>query len=102
MSGMSPSGARDERRLRARRDIRFRTIGEEGVVIRQEAGEVLVVNEVGARVLALLDGRCSVDALVARLAEEFEVDAAVLRRDLAAYLEELLAGGVLEVVTSDR
>jgi hypothetical protein len=87
--------------LRPRRDVRFRTIGEEGVVIRQESGEVLVVNEVGARVMALLDGRCSVAGLVDRLAEEFDVEAEVLRRDLATYLDELLAGGVLEEVSSD-
>jgi hypothetical protein len=38
---------------------------------------------------------------VDRLAEEFDVEAEVLRRDLATYLDELLAGGVLEEVSSD-
>jgi hypothetical protein len=90
--------AEDGRRLRARRDVRFRTIGAEGVVIRQEAGEVLVVNEVGARVLALLDGQLAVEELLAQLAAEFDVDLQQLREDLAGYLDELVAAGVLEEV----
>lgn len=90
--------AEDGRRLRARRDVRFRTIGAEGVVIRQEAGEVLVVNEVGARVLALLDGQRAVEELLAQLAAEFDVDLRQLREDLAGYLDELVAAGVLEEV----
>lgn len=90
------SSAGDRRRLRARRDVRFRTIGEEGVVIRQEAGEVLVVNEVGARVLSLLDGERTVEVVLATLAEEFEVEREKLRADLAAYLRELLLNGVIE------
>ena len=36
-------------------DVRYQQIADEGVVVRQTAGEVLVLNEVGTRVLALLD-----------------------------------------------
>jgi hypothetical protein len=91
-----------DRLLRTRRDVRFRVVGEEGVVVRQEAGEVWVVNEVGARVLALLDGRRTVTAAMAILADEFDVELERLAADLAVYLEELLAGGVLEEVGAER
>lgn len=92
----APAGGEDRRRFRARRDVRFRTVGEEGVLVRQEAGEVLVVNEVGARVIALLDGERTVGELLATLAEEFDVAPEQLRRDVAEYLEQLVAAGVLE------
>jgi hypothetical protein len=78
--------------------VRFRIVADEGVVIRQQAAEVLVVNEVGARLLQLLDGKRSLAQVRARLAAEFEVEPAELERDVAAYVDALIAAGVVEEV----
>lgn len=77
-------------------DARYRNVGGEGVVVRQSAGEVLVLNGVGARVLDLLAAPTPVGALLNALAEEFEVDRTTLERDVLAYLQELLEAGVIE------
>jgi hypothetical protein len=82
--------------LRRRADVRFRTVLDEGVVIQQETAEVLVLNEVGARVLELLDGARTVGDLVTLLGGEFDATGEVLQREVARYLEELLAAGVIE------
>lgn len=76
--------------------VRFRVLDDEGVVIHQKAGEVLVVNEVGARVLQLLDGKRTVGAVVESLTEEWQVTPEDLRRDVEDYLRRLVAAGIVE------
>jgi hypothetical protein len=82
--------------LRRCRDVRFRTVLDEGVVIKQGSAEVLVLNEVGARTLELLDGERTVADVEAALRREFEAPEGELGRDLAGYLEQLLGAGVIE------
>ena len=77
------------------RDVRYRVVQGEGVVIRQETAEAIVVNEVGARILDLADGRRTVGAIHEKLLEEYEVDAADLAVDLESYLAELVEIGIL-------
>lgn len=88
--------------LRRSGDARYRNIGGEGVVVRQTAGEVLVLNEVGARVLDLVDARMPVGALVDALVAEYETDRATLERDLLAYLRELVDAGIVEDAAAPR
>jgi hypothetical protein len=57
--------------------------------------EVLVVNEVGVRILALLDGKRSLGAVRDILAGEFAASPEKLGEDLEAYAGELLAAGVV-------
>jgi hypothetical protein len=92
----------DDRVLRLRREVRFRNVGGEGVVLRQEAREVLVVNGVGARVLELLDGRRSVAEVAAVLREERDAPPEAIERDVGAFVDELLAAGVVEMQAADR
>ena len=84
--------------MRRRRDVRFRTVDGEAVVVRQSAAEVLVLNEVAARLLALADGTTPVASWVEALAGEYEVDRAVLERDVLEFAAELVQDGLLEPV----
>ena len=84
--------------LRPQRDVRFRIIDREAVVLRQEAAETLVLNEVGARILSLLDGATSIDSIVDQLEQEFEVERSVLDADCRQFLVELRDRGVLETI----
>lgn len=86
--------------LRRRGDIRYRTIDGEAVVIRQGAGEVLVLNEVGSRILDLADGETPVSGWVESLAAEYEADAVTLARDLLRFAGELEGAGLLELVAT--
>jgi len=86
--------------LRPRRDVRYRIIDGEAVVLCQEAGEAMVLNEVGARILQLLDGTRSLAAVVAALGEEFEATEDELIADCREFVETLSAIGVLETVTA--
>lgn len=79
-------------------DTRYRNIGDEGVVVRQTAGEVLVLNEIGVRVLDLLETAIPVSGLLDALDDEYEVDRTTLEQDVLAYLQELVDAGVIERV----
>ena len=84
--------------LRPRRDVRFRIVDREAVVLRQEAAETLVLNEVGARILELLDGHRPVAAVVDQLEQEFEVDRVDLETDCHEFIADLARRGVLEAL----
>jgi pyrroloquinoline quinone biosynthesis protein D len=81
--------------LRRARDVRFRAVDDETVVIRQEAAEALVLNELAGRILDLIDGQRTVGAVVDRLLDEYDVEENDLAADVQEYLEELLATGVV-------
>ena len=82
--------------FRPRADARYRNIGGEGIVVRQAAGEVLVLNDVGVRVLDLLAAGNAVSAVVTTLNAEYDVDGATLERDVRHYVQELLDAGIVE------
>lgn len=82
--------------LRPRRDVRFRIVDREAVVLRQEAAETMVLNEVGARILQLLDGNTPVTAVVDQLEQEFAADRADLEADCHEFVADLTQRGVLE------
>ncbi len=82
--------------FRPRRDVRFRVVGDEAVIVRQEEAEVIALNEVGASVLALLDSRRSVRDVLDALLEQYEVDRESLASDLVRFLSELRDAGVVE------
>lgn len=92
MSAPEPGGER----WRTRSDVRFRRIEEEAVVLRQDGGEVLVLNGTGARVLELLAAGLETREAARRLAEEHEVDLERAAADVRSFAAELGDAGVLE------
>jgi Coenzyme PQQ synthesis protein D (PqqD) len=82
--------------FRPRPDVRFRVVGDEAVIVRQEDAEVIALNEVGASVLALLDSRRSVRDVLNALLEQYDIDRESLSSDLWRFLSELRDAGVVE------
>jgi len=81
---------------RIRKAVRYRIVDREAVVVRQDSGEVMVLNEVGARVLVLLDEGLSPSEIAHRVPEEFEVTPEQADEDVKLYLDELMAAGLIE------
>ena len=75
--------------------VRYRIIDDEAVVIQQATGEALVLNDVAARVLQLVDGGVPLDKMIATLHAEYEVDEDQLRADVDEVLAELEGAQVL-------
>ena len=81
---------------RLRPDVRFRIVGGEAVVLRQDDAEVLVLNGVASEMLRLLADGMELAAVEESLLETFEVEPEDLERDLSEFLAELESGGVIE------
>lgn len=79
-------------------DVRFRKVDDEAVVLRQNAAEVMVLNEVGARILDLADGVTPIEQWVDALFDEFEIDRTTLEQDVLEFAVEMADAGVLEPV----
>jgi hypothetical protein len=73
--------------------------GETVVLVPLAETEAQVLNEVGGRVWALLDGRRDVASIIETVTEEFEVSAEVAAADVRSFLTELLDRDLVRVRT---
>ena len=85
-----------EPRFRLRDDVRYRVVGDEAVVVRQKAAEVIALNDVGARVLELMSDTKGIAEVVDTLAREYDVDRAMLEIDVESFVGEIVEAGILE------
>jgi len=74
---------------------RFRVMDDEGIFVLQEAGEVLVVNKVGAFIVEQLRAERSLDEVVTAMTKRFSVEAARARADATSLLGALLEAGAI-------
>ena len=97
-----PDRSLEVTRYTAAEDVRFRPVLDEGVVIRQRAGEVLVLNAVGVRILELIAKELTLSQIVDALLDEFLVERKELERDVLSFTSELERAGVLERCGEDE
>ncbi len=76
-------------------NVLFRIVDDEAIVVHIDTNEVLVLNEVGARVVEIMGKPTSIQDLLAQLISEFDVEMDQLEADIFAHLKELLASGIL-------
>ena len=69
--------------------IRYRAVGEEGVLVDLESGRVIVVNEVGLQIIQSLGKPRSRQSLVKMLVDDFEITEESAGSDVDAFLAEL-------------
>lgn len=77
-------------------DVRYRRVLDEAVVVRQQAAETLVLNDVAAAVLERCDGSTPLGSILEQLNADYLVDAETLAKDVHRFVRELIASGVLE------
>ena len=76
--------------------VRYRAVGDDGVVVHLANGRVVVVNEVGLYLLNQLAAPRTCEELATSVAQAFEVSPDQAEADLEAYLAELDAEQILE------
>jgi len=84
--------------LKRHRSVRFRIVEGEAVVLHQRSAEIMVLDDVATRILALADGVAPVASWVEALGREYDVPPDVLERDLLDFAEEMVREGLLEPV----
>lgn len=82
--------------LKVSPNIRYRVIDDEAVVVRQREGDVLVLNQVAARVLQLVGEGLTPGLISDRLVGEYEAPEAAIREDVQRFLRELEELKVIE------
>ena len=92
-----------EKVYRRNPDIVYREIAGEFILvpIHHRAGEVdsiYVLNETGARAWELMDGCRTLDDIIDRMVDVFDVDRKTLKADLMVYIDEMVVSGALEEV----
>ena len=70
-------------------DVVFKRLEDRMVLVHLTTNQIFELNHTGARVWELLQEGVSGDALIDRLAAEFEVDASTLRTEIEALISEL-------------
>lgn len=75
--------------------VQGRQLENEAVLVLPDKGEVKVLNEVGARIWALTDGRQSVRQIAATISAEYHVDQSVAEADTLEFVAQLAAKGLV-------
>ena len=91
--GKEPAWGLEDRPLKA--ESAFRRYGEQGWVVHLKDPANTLLNEVGARVFELLDGRHSVQEIATVVSKEFDVVLEQAQQDVLDFLEKLQANQML-------
>ncbi|MDA8019632.1 MAG: PqqD family protein [Thermoanaerobaculia bacterium] len=89
-----------KRHYRLREDIRFRVVGDEAVVLQLAGSQVMGLNPTGTRILELVEAGQKPEDIVETLTLETEGDPETVRKDVEAFLAELVEQAVLEATES--
>jgi hypothetical protein len=77
-------------------DLIWRSLDDGTVIINPQEGDVKVLNDVGARVWALIDGQRTINEITRVITLEYEVSYDDAQTDLNAYLAIMLDQGLLK------
>jgi hypothetical protein len=85
-----------------RRDVAFRTIDDEGVVLDLATGTYFGLNTSGTRMWQLLAEHQSLRKVASALGREFDARPDTLERDLLAFVEHLASRDLMRIVPRER
>jgi pyrroloquinoline quinone biosynthesis protein D len=77
-----------------RKDVPWRVIDTEALVVDVKAGLLFPLNAVAARIWQLCDGQRTAAEIVTILAEEFDADTPTIRADVDEFLRALVQRGL--------
>ncbi len=95
---MNP-GPEDGRACEARisPEVLFRELAGEAVLLDLKSQRYFGLDPIGTRIWQLLDEQGRTDGILQTMLDEFEVEEAQLRQDLAAFLQQLEEAGLIEL-----
>lgn len=78
--------------------IAYRVIDGDALIVETSEGEenkLLILNRVGTIIWESADGKCTVNAIIKKMCEKFEVGQAKARKDADSFIKELIDRGLL-------
>lgn len=88
--------SKDVKKVSRDKNVPWRIIEEEAVLVNVDGGEVIHLNPTGAAIWNFIEEEKSSAEIVSYICSEFEVDEAAARKDLEEFLQELTQKGVLK------
>ncbi len=79
----------DENGLRLTSALRYREVGDDGVLVHLENGRVIVVNPVGLFLVQMLDKQATRKEMIQAIADEYAIAADQAEADVDVFLLEL-------------
>jgi len=64
----------------------------------EETESIFVLNETGAALWRMVDGESTIDDIISRLLDEYDVDRKTLSKDVIRYIGDMVASGALKEV----
>jgi hypothetical protein len=77
--------------------VQGRRLENEAVLVYPDKGDVIVINDVGAEVWSLADGRRSIRDIVAAVRARYAMTPAEAEADALAFIADLQAKGVMTI-----
>jgi len=84
-------------RVRVPDDVLISNLQDESVILNLDSERYFGLDNVGTRMLTVLNSSDSIEAAYQSLAEEYDVDRQVLRQDMLSLIENLLKQGLIQV-----
>jgi hypothetical protein len=88
----------DEQILELMPDVSFRATGDTGIIIMKNSGHMYSINETGTSFFRYLKERQSIDATIARLEAEYDIEPGVLRQDIESLIAGLIRDRVVRFI----
>ena len=79
--------------------ILSRMADDEAVLVAPKQGKVKVLNEVGAAIWDLTDGKRNIKGIAAEICAQFDVEQSTAERDTLAFIAELLDREIVTITT---
>ena len=74
-----------------------REIGEETIFMAEDGNDIHVLDETGSFIWQSIDGKRSIQAILDRIVDEFDVSKDNAQKDLFVFLEELLKKNIIKI-----
>jgi len=85
-----------------RKQVPWRVLDTEALVVDVKAGLLYPLNSVGARIWELSDGQRTVDEIIRTITDEFDADEGTIREDTSHFLRELVQAQLLSLEEAPR
>ena len=88
--------------LQLDKNVRYRRVLDEAVVIHQDQAEALVLNDTAIAFLELCDGNRNFGEIIATMTGTYDVTVGGLELDLQPLIQELAASGIIHQVDTEQ
>jgi hypothetical protein len=95
MARVLQASGETELNLRISKDVLFRVLDDEAVILHLASGVYFGLDSVGTRMWQLLSEHGSKDKVIEALLDEYEVEEGQLRRDLDELIRQLIDKGLV-------